>query len=487
MKKYLYIAASLLLGSCSLDINENPNYPASADISADLIFPAVENGIATCIGDQMFNYGGFFAQYFEQMPEANQYNDLAEYKLDEGSNLFDRCYRTLYAGVLQDVKEVMAKTDNTADQFAATVLRAYALALVVDNLNSAPYSEALQGSENPNPKWEDGATVYEGILAEMDAAQTKVEKGEIMSVSDYILGGNSEEWIKFANALRLRYYLRLIDSGKTSYQAKVTALVDEGNFPDKDVTWDVYMDQEGQYSPWYAAKFDLGTDNHCAAYPIVSYLAGTSDPRIAYGIKKNKAGEYVGQIPGSKTRMKEWSGKDWKNDNVSTIDYAPTHDMPVYFFTAAEINFLIAEVEIRFNNDNAAAKAAYEAGIKADFQSRGLDGADDIIALTNFDAAADKLKLIGMQKWVSLFMRDHMEAWSEARRTDYPAVSSADAKTVYADQTAYTAGDFIVPAVNHIEAGGVIMRVPYPENARKYNVNTPTFQTCDKKVFFDKK
>ena len=278
MKKYIYIAASLLLGACSLDINENPNFPASADISADLIFPAVENGLAACIGDQMFNYGGFFAQYFEQMPEANQYNDLAEYNLDEGSNLFDRCYRTLYAGVLQDVNEVLAKTDNAADQFAATVLRAYSFALVVDNLNNAPYSEALKGSENPNPKWEDGVAVYEGILAEIDAAQAKLEKGAIMSVSDYILGGNADEWIKFANALRLRYYLRLIDGGKDAYKAKAIALVKEGNFPDKDVIWDVYLDQEGQYSPWFAGKFSLGTDNHCAAYPIVAYLAALLSP-----------------------------------------------------------------------------------------------------------------------------------------------------------------------------------------------------------------
>ena len=240
MKKiFYYIAASLIISACSLDINENPNFPASADITADLIFPAAENGIATCIGDQMLNYGGFFAQYFEQMPEANQYNDLAEYNLDEGSNLFDRCYRTLYAGALQDINEVLAKTENKADIFAATVLRAYAFALVVDNLGSAPYKEALLGSENTNPRWEDGAAVYEGILAEIDAAEANVEKGDILSVSDYILDGNSDKWIQFANALRLRYYLRLIDGGKDAYKAKVISLLKEGNFPDKEVVWDV--------------------------------------------------------------------------------------------------------------------------------------------------------------------------------------------------------------------------------------------------------
>ena len=490
MKKYIYIAASLLvLGGCSLDINENPNSPSSEDINATLIFPSIENFVADAIGDQMFNYGGFFAQYFEQMPEANQYNDLAEYNLDEGSNLFDRCYRNLYAGALKDINEVLERTDNPADVFAATVLRAYSLALVVDNLGSAPYTEAIKGNENTNPKWEDGVAVYEGILAEMDAAQKNLSEGASMSVSDYILDGDGDEWIKFANALRLRYYLRLIDGGKDAYKAKLTALVAEGNFPEDDVKWDVYLDQEGQFNPWYHSVFQL-TNNHCAAYPIVSYMSSTSDPRIATYIKKNEADDkYVGQIPGAKTRMKEWSGSDWKNKNVSKIDYTPTHAMPIYFFTAAELNFLIAEVEIRFNSNNAAAKDAYEAGVKADFASRKVEGADDFLAnaSVSFDAAADKLKLIGMQKWVALFMRDHMEAWSEARRTDYPAVSTLTAKEVYSDATAYTAGEFIVPAVNNIEAGGVIMRVPFPENARKYNTNTPPFQTCDKKVFFDKK
>ena len=57
MKKiYLLAAAGLMmLSSCDLDINENPNYPSNTDVSADLVFPAIENSIATAVGDQMFN------------------------------------------------------------------------------------------------------------------------------------------------------------------------------------------------------------------------------------------------------------------------------------------------------------------------------------------------------------------------------------------------------------------------------------------------
>ena len=90
-----------------------------------------------------------------------------------------------------------------------------------------------------------------------------------------------------------------------------------------------------------------------------------------------------------------------------------------------------------------------------------------------------------MQKWVALFMRDHMEAWSEIRRTDVPALSPATAKQVFDDPTAYNAGDMINPGVNHINGGGLAKRVPYPSNARTLNKNTPPVKLLSDPVFWD--
>ena len=87
MKKITLFAAAglLMLSSCDLDINENPNYPSSTDVSADLVFPSIENSIADVVGDQMFNYAGFFAQYWGQMPTANQYNVLDKLDINEAT------------------------------------------------------------------------------------------------------------------------------------------------------------------------------------------------------------------------------------------------------------------------------------------------------------------------------------------------------------------------------------------------------------------
>ena len=491
MKKiYLLLtfAAVLSLSSCNLDINDDPNYPSSSDVTPDLVFPAAENAVAAAVGDAMFNYSGFFAQYFEQRPEANQYNNEAELNIDESTNLFDRCYRTLYAGALADIKDVMDRTANTSDLFACTVLRAYAFQLLVDNLDQVPYTEALQGSANSNPVWDNGEDVYKGILAEMDAAQEALE-GDPMTLTDPLLNKNVSQWRGFANALRLRMYLRLIDGGINAgeYQSKAVALVNDDDFFDGDVAWNVYSNAEGQYNPWYDVARALGTKNHVASYPIVSYYLATNDPRIDYAIMKNEAGEYVGQMPGAKTVYKSW-GVDWKNKDVSAIDYTPATFAPIYFFTQSELQFLIAETQLRWG-DKAAAKTAYEAGVAADFASRGMSVGSYLSGnRVNWEVQAtdaNRLNMIYMQKWAALFYRDHMEAWSEVRRTDVPATSSYTAKQIFEDATIYTPGQMIVPALNYIQAGGLCKRVPYPSTARQLNKNTPAAKLLSDRVFWD--
>ena len=501
MKKiYLFAAAGLMmLSGCDLDINENPNYPSNSDVTADLVFPAIENAIADAVGDQMFNYAGFFVQYWDQSPTANQYNKLAELEIDEASDLFNRCYSTLYSGALQDVEDVLAKTSSTSDIFAAKVLRTQAFQLIVDNIDKAPYTEALQGSANAMPKWDEGKDVYEGVLKELDEAEAAMT-GEPMTVTDPMLNKNINQWKGYANALRLRMYMRLIDGGinAADYTNKAKALVTANNFFSGDIAWDVYTDAVGQRNPWGAIFYEgtlAGTKNLCAAYPIVTYYQATSDPRAAYALELSaKYNDYVGQLPGCKTKMGEWTGlgSKYNDDYVSNINRAPAKAMPVYLFTQSELQFLIAEVQLRFNNNDAAAKAAYESAVSADFASRGIDGVNAFLAgsKTSWNAQAgtnDKLKLLYMQKWVAFFYRNHMEAWSEARRTDVPALSGVAAKNIYDDGKEYTPGDFINPGVNFIVGGGLCKRMPYPSNARRYNKNTPAVATISERVFWDAK
>ena len=67
MKKillYASLATTALFAGCDLNINDDPNYPMNDQVTADLIFPSISASIASAVGGEIYNYAGFFAQYY---------------------------------------------------------------------------------------------------------------------------------------------------------------------------------------------------------------------------------------------------------------------------------------------------------------------------------------------------------------------------------------------------------------------------------------
>ncbi len=493
MKKIFVLSfvALATLSSCgSLDINDNPNY--ASNVSADLIMPAVENAIATTVGDGMYNTAGFFVQYFEQAPTKNQYNKYTWYQLTADDNMTDRWYRTLYAGALQDIQEIQGKTENTADLFAVQTLRTYAFQLLVDAMGETPYTEALQGSKIQKPKYDNGEVVYAGVLNELDEAEAALSAEDKMATNDLIADGDINEWKGFANALRVRMYLRMIQAGidVSTYTSKLKAIVEKGEFFSGDFEFNPpYSDEAEKSNPWYETNYRELAANHVAAYPIISYMNITNDPRISYSFVKattgDNEGKYAGLLPGTHLE----SGYTYKDDGVvSRFNYYATK--PVPFFTQAELQFLLAEVYMKYFGDEAKAKAAYEAGVTADFAARGVSGVSEFLAQsrTSWDAQNGndaKLNLVYMQKWVALLYMDHMEAWSEQRRTNVPSWGIS-AKEFEADQTKYVAGTLIYPYRNDLGTKAVPVRAFYSTASKNINSNVPDQPALTTPVFWDK-
>jgi hypothetical protein len=488
MKKIiLYMTvATLMLSGCSIDVNHDPNHPTSVNPALEL--PGAEGSLATVAGDGMETPSGIFVQYFDQLPESEQYANLVRYYITQSSAVLDRSYETLYAGTLMDLQDILNSNEVTgADKFAAECLRAYGLQLAVDNWDQAPYKEAFGGNSNTQPHWDSGKAVYKGVLNELDSVQNLIGSSS-MTAEDMVNGKNMKQWIGFANALRLRMYLRFIDANVdvSDYESKVKKLLAENNFFTGDIKFDNFKDEADRRNPWYSDQYiNLNTTNLCAGYAIMSYMKSTNDTvRIAYDFAKDGQGNYTGTLPAAK-----YAFPALKNANCSEMRYRAT--LPVYFFTQAELQFLIAEAQLRFNTNDAAAKSAYEAGIEADFESRGLTGASNLyngsVAWSKATTTEGKLNLIYMQKWVSLLYRDHTEAWSEQRRTDVPKWSSVSAKEIYKSPVGYNAGDLIVPAVNALGGNNVIKREWIPYDAALYNPNTPKAIAITTPVWWDVK
>ena len=489
MKKIIVsvLAIATVFVSCDkwLDINTDPNTPSAVD-NAQLI-PSVEATLAGMVGGGLFNTAGFFAQYYEQSPEANQYNALCDYSFD--NDLFTASYRNFYAGALEDAKVICRQAEEKeawGDYFVATVLRAYIFQVIVDFIDQAPYTEALLGNENPMPKWDSGESIYTGILNELDEAEGKLNSASRVS-SDLILDRDMNKWVQFANALRLRILMR--SSYALDQQSRITALVQENNFFTGDVKFDVFVNESSRRNPWYETnRIVLSATNHVGSLPMVSFLKETDDPRISdIYIRATGPNSFEGMIPGSKVRIASHRNADYSF--LTAYDRATT---PVYLFTQSELQFFIAEAYVRFLNDDAKAREAYETAIRANFATtRGL--ADDPAVIFGEDApsawstattADGKLKLIATQKWVALCMINNVEAWAEVRRMNYPVVSARSAGEIYNDPTVYTAGELISPWTN--AEADMVRRLYFPLTAVNLNDNTPKQVSRSVPVWWDK-
>lgn len=92
-----------------------------------------------------------------------------------------------------------------------TIFRALLFSFMTDFYGDIYYTEALKGREGIlYPKYDRQQDIYEGLLSELEAANTMISEGTepVSSSYDLMFGGDKTKWQKFANSLRLRLLMR---------------------------------------------------------------------------------------------------------------------------------------------------------------------------------------------------------------------------------------------------------------------------------------
>lgn len=492
MKKiFLVLAVLIVAAGCSdwLDVNTDPNVPTST--SADLTLPAGQASLAVRLGGTLFNMGGFFAQYWSQAPEANQYNTLERYDLN--TDFLDNDYIELFAGGLNDlemVRTITTEEEDWGNYLAATVTRAMAYQVWVDMVDQIPFDEALQGVEFVNPTWEDGEVVYGKLIDEIDAALDNIESDSRVTTADLVYGGDINQWIGLANAVKLKLYMRQRFVNDVS--TEVNALITNNVFMTSDAAFSGFSKEENKRNPWFETTQQLNTDaNHIATMNMVSFLSANGDPRIDvfYNVAETP-GAHVGIYPAEKQIAIGQLTSDFSRPKIEAT-------APVVLYSMAELYLFIAEAELIFNSDADAAKVAYDNAILANFVTHGIDETGNPRSLYQgttssyyFDVTDSDDALfeqIMMQKWVCLCEVNNFEAWCELRRTDIPKYWGDYDN--YLDGDPYTPGQFVDPAKNDLPDGyHVPNRLPYPDVAVTRNTKTPSLtgtQAFTEKVWWD--
>lgn len=461
IKYYLasLVASVLLLSSCSegfFDINVSPNNPA--DATPALVLPSGIAGSAYVLGGYYHALGSYWTQQYAQSPSASQWAEWESYNLTE--NDFNRQFTTLYAGALYDyeyVRKTSAATGNWAYYRIATLMQAYTFQVLADLYDQIPFTEALKGVANQQPRYDDGQVVYDSLLARIDDALSKdltLSTVEDPGKSDVVFGGAADEWEKFANTLKLKIYLRYVNqTGGNPQQAKIQALLAENNFLTQDAKFSAFKAEETGANPFYNTFVDRLASNVIANTTFMTFLNDSTDPRREKIFNASETGSTYASVA---------TGASLSTTGVTIKNYATpaiTSTTPVYFFSKEEVLFLVAEAQYRYGFV-ATAEVTYNEAIDASLVSLGLDEGSQVYPFNG-------VKSIIEQKWVAAANKNGIEAFFDYNRTGYP--------------------DFLSTSLSSVFSGSVKpKRLFFPDSERKTNANTPDKVALTEKVWWGK-
>jgi hypothetical protein len=208
---------------------------------------------------------------------------------------------TGYYDILRNNKFVYDKAvamDYELHQGISLVMKSMVFGLITDLWGDAPYSMALNGDkggvENTFPVYDSQQSIYEGILADLDKANTLLSKtkndykGSIES-ADVFYNGDPSKWRKLANSLALRYYMRISEKLPAVAQAGIEKIANNpGEYPIiANVSDDATMSFPGNSDAdsWPSnATYNSDSSNYrriklCKTF--VEALQARNDPRIA--------------------------------------------------------------------------------------------------------------------------------------------------------------------------------------------------------------
>jgi hypothetical protein len=439
MKKYFWIMFTTLAlagSSCKkdfLELSNNPNVP-SVGAPGLLISGALKTSAAIVNGGGYTMYacwGGYLSYSTGYQPNVA----LVAYQINSSSyDVWTAPYLNL-----ANYKAIITATTEPYYQAIAKIMTVYMYEGLVDNYNNVPYTQALLGTGNLNPVYDNGSAIYDDLLKQLDAAIVLIQNAPITALnpgaSDIMYGGKMTNWAKFANTLKLRLALRQSNvTAKTAGLKAAVAATQSIGYLDATNPALVnpgYLNSDansGQQSPlWitygYTANGSRQAFNN--QYQANTYgataLSANGDPRslVVYDTTGRK-GLVLSTNFGQTTPPAGGAPSTYGSGVLKSAT------MSAVIMSAAEALFLQAEgVKSGYITGNDA--ALYNAGVTASFIDDGFKAAAATTYLANSANAyptggSDDQKegAIITQKWKALAGYGALEAFNELRRTKYP-------------------------------------------------------------------
>ena len=444
----LVAALSVTLASCETDLtglNVNPNSPTTAP-AGTLFSQATVNAIGRFSGAGQLSGSALMAQHLAQV----QYIDE-----DRGhirTTTIDAMYANAYISELEDFKKVIkmgeeASAPNTWGP--ALIMQSWTYQNMTDIWGDIPYSQALQGDSlggTLKPAYDSQRDIYYGLLASLTSASsamaTATDPG--LESADLIYGGNSAQWVRFANTLRARMAMRMLKNDATKAGTELAAAFAAGVMTSNADNAVLSYPGDGVFDNPYSVNFAT-RDDHRVSKTLLDTMNTLSDPRVFVYAQPTEwdpstdapwADPATAQAIGLQNGMNNATVTVFFNTtsrpgaifypgatSYGNFGTAAGKQTPAIAMTYAEAEFLMAEAAERGLAGQTGAAAHYNAGVTASILQWGGTPTDAAAYLARpgvaYVAGATGLQQIGLQKWIALYTQGN-EAWAEWRRTGNP-------------------------------------------------------------------
>ncbi len=422
MKKYILSVLSVAflgLTSCTEDImddiNKDNQHPAPENVSAalQLTDAIMATGFSTVSGDYAFYLSSLNEQEIgignNQLMRAELRNSSEWAASTTFNNVWNSTYGNLM-NIRQMIEKINTGTQGNAGKYdllgMAQVLEALNFGVLTDMHGDIPYSEALLGQENLQPKLDAQKDVYAGILKTLEDAISNLEKGKDLKSAgnqDIAFKNDNEQWMATAYALKARYLIHqlAVTEDRNALLAEVKAaagkavelgfkgfMIKEFNGVTCDNPWSAYL-----WSRYYIASSKTVTD-----------LMGSDDPRFTY--YTYETGESY--TPGDETAAQVADG------SLAFPEWYDLGTQPLHLFSVSELYFILAEAKLRLNED---ATSEFQKAVTASISEiLGWCGDDsDASAYVN-SLGTPTLKTLFEQKYIAQCADEQVETYNDLRR-----------------------------------------------------------------------
>ena len=457
----------LLATGCEdyLDINEDPNNPTSAPLSGLMVNSTLQSG------RNVYDVGSitsFYVQYLASPNEASS-TDIHD-EVSYGNTWFN-----LY-NIMTDLSdlEIQAEEEGATDYVGvAKILKAINLGMTVDLWGNIPYSEAFF-AETLTPSYDDAEVLYDEIFTLLDDGIAALEQGNSsveLGDDDFFFGGDTDAWIRTANALRARYLLHLSETSAYDPQAVLSALDQGLSSTDEDAQISSFASSL-QRNPWATIAINnaallLGG---WTSEQLVESMDGTTygyvDPRMPFMFGTTEDSVYLGTPNGA---GRGDAAEQGERSYLVTDSYYAAESAPLLLITYFEQLFIEAEAALDAG-DADRAYDAYLAGIRTHMEKLEVEEDEIVAYLANPEVSLGSGSLtlddIMKEKYIAMYL--HPEAWVDARRYDY----QYEGMTLPANHNPALGGEFI-------------KRLVYPDSEQSRNSANLPQVTLGDELFWD--